>query len=98
MVASWRFAETFCFADRHRCSIGFSSGLRCGSQSRQAYRRMGAEARVRIGFSMSEDVRAIAAQGTRSRHPDYAETQVRSALFRLLYGDELTRAVWPGEA
>jgi hypothetical protein len=64
----------------------------------QAYRRMGAEARVRIGFSMSEDVREIAAQGIRSRHPDYEEAQVRSALFRLLYGDELTRAVWPGEA
>lgn len=64
----------------------------------QAYRRMGAEARVRIGFSMSEDVRQIAAQGIRSRHPDYEEARVRSALFRLLYGDELTQAVWPGEA
>lgn len=64
----------------------------------QAYRRMGAEARVRIGFNMSEDVREIAAEGIRSRHPDYAQAQVRSALFRLLYGDELTRAVWPGDA
>jgi hypothetical protein len=64
----------------------------------QAYRRMGAAARVRIGFSMSEDVREIAAHGIRSRHPDYGQAQVRSALFRLLYGDELTRAVWPDQA
>lgn len=64
----------------------------------QAYRRMGPEARVRIGFSMSEDVRKIAAQGIRSRHSEYTEAQVRYALFRLLYGDELTRAVWPSEA
>jgi hypothetical protein len=64
----------------------------------QAYRRMGPEGRVRIGFSMSEDIRRIAAQGIRSRHAEYTETQVQRALFRLLYGDELTRAVWPSEA
>jgi hypothetical protein len=64
----------------------------------QAYRRMGPEVRVRIGFRMSEDVREIAAQGIRSRHSEYTERQVRVALFRLLYGDELTRAVWPAEA
>ena len=61
----------------------------------RAYRRMGSEERVRIGFNMSEDVREIAAQGIRSRHPEYVEADVRRALFRLLYGDELTSAVWP---
>jgi hypothetical protein len=78
--------------------IPFDTSPEAHEAQMQAYRRMGPEARVRIGFSMSEDVREIAAQGIRSRHPEYAEAQVRSALFRLLYGDELTRAVWPHEA
>jgi hypothetical protein len=63
-----------------------------------AYRRMGPEARVRIAFRLSEEVREVGAQGIRARHPEYSEAQVRGALFRLMYGDELTLAAWPGEA
>ena len=63
-----------------------------------AYRRMGAEARVRIAFRLSEEVREVGAQGIRARHPEYSEAQVRGALFRLMYGDELALAAWPGEA
>ncbi len=47
----------------------------------EAYRRMGRE---------------TALAGIRARHPDYREEQARLALFRLILGDELTRAVWPG--
>jgi hypothetical protein len=61
-----------------------------------AYRRMGAEARVELAARMSDEVREIALAGIRSRHPEYSEDEARDALHRLLYGDELFRAVWPG--
>ena len=64
----------------------------------QAYRGMGSEARVRMAFEMSEDVRRMALEGVRSRHPDYDDERARRAVFRLLLGDDLVRAMWPGEA
>jgi hypothetical protein len=62
------------------------------------YRRIGPEARVRIAFEMSEDVRRMTLDGIRARHPEYDGEQSRRALFRLLLGDDLVRAIWPGEA
>jgi hypothetical protein len=64
----------------------------------QAYRRMGPEARVRIAAEMSEDVRRIALEGIHARHPEYDDERARRALFRLLLGDDLVKAIWPGEA
>jgi hypothetical protein len=64
----------------------------------EVYRRMGPEARVRIAAEMSEDVRRIALQGIRTRHPEYDDERARRALFRLLLGEDLVRAIWPGEA
>jgi hypothetical protein len=61
-----------------------------------AYRRMGPEARVELAARMSDEVREIALAGIQSRHPDYSEDEARDALYRLLYGDELFRAAWPG--
>lgn len=63
-----------------------------------AWRRMGPETRVRVAFEMSEDVRRMAAEGIRARHPDYDDERIRRALFRLLLGEALVRAIWPGEA
>jgi len=61
----------------------------------QAYRRMTPAQRVEIAAQMSEDVRAIAAAGIRARHPHDSADDVRHALFRLLYGDDLFRRAWP---
>ena len=61
-----------------------------------AYRRMGGEGRVAMLAAMSDEVREIALAGIRSRHPTYSESEVHDALHRLLLGDELFRAVWPG--
>lgn len=63
----------------------------------EAYRRMGPEARARIALEMSEDVRRLTLEGIRARHPEYDDERARRALFRLLLGDELVRAIWPGE-
>jgi hypothetical protein len=64
----------------------------------EAYRRMGAEARVRLAVQMSEDARRISLDGIRARHPEYDEERARRALFRLLLGEDRVRALWPDEA
>jgi hypothetical protein len=63
-----------------------------------AYRRMRPEARVALSVRMSEDARKIALSGIRSRHPDYDDERALRALFRLVLGEEVVRAIWPGEA
>jgi len=62
----------------------------------EAYRRMGGKERTAVMFRLNELARATAVAGIRARHAGYGEEQVRLALFRLIFGDELTRAVWPG--
>lgn len=60
-----------------------------------AYRRMSGKERSAVTFRLNQLARETAVEGIRARHPDYGEEQLRLALFRLLFGDELTRAVWP---
>ncbi len=62
-----------------------------------AYRRMSPEERSELALRMSDDVRRIAAEGIKQRHPHYSEREVRRALVALLYGKEAAAKVWPGE-
>lgn len=62
---------------------------------REVHARMSGARRIEIAFEMSAGVREIAADGIRSRHPEYDEVQVRHALHRLLLGDRLFREAWP---
>ena len=59
------------------------------------YRRIGDEKRLELGLRMSSEIRQVAADGIRMRHPGYTEEEVRLALFRLTLGDALFRAAWP---
>lgn len=61
-----------------------------------AYAGMGAAARLEIGIALSEDTRRVTAAGIRSRHPDYDDESVQLALRRLVLGEALFRAAWPG--
>jgi hypothetical protein len=63
-----------------------------------SYRRMGGIGRTAVMFRLTEMARKNAASGIRERHPDYDEEQFRLALFRLRFGDELARQVFPGRA
>ena len=60
-----------------------------------AYRRMGGTDRVQVMFRLSQAARCTAEAGIRTRHPEYDSAQVRLALARLMYGDELVREAWP---
>jgi hypothetical protein len=60
------------------------------------YRRMGGAGRTAVMFRLNDAVRRLAVAGIRARHPGYDEDQVRRAYGRLVLGDALARAVWPG--
>jgi hypothetical protein len=55
-------------------------------------------ARVDLAVRMSEDARLISLDGIRARHPEYDDERTRRALFRLLLGEDVIKAVWPGDA
>jgi hypothetical protein len=68
----------------------------------EVYRRWapddpGAQATIdlELAIRMSEEVREVAADGIRARHPEYGPDQVRFALWRMLHGDDLFRRAWP---
>jgi hypothetical protein len=57
------------------------------------FRSMSASERVALAFQMSEEARAIAADGFRQRHPDASDVEVERAVRRLLLGAELADRV-----
>jgi hypothetical protein len=59
------------------------------------YRAMTASERGELALRMSDDIRRIAAEGIRQRHPEYSEHEVRRALLALLYGADAAAKVWP---
>ena len=60
------------------------------------YRAMTGAQRSELALRMSDDVRRIAAEGIRMRHPEYSDVDVRRALVALLYGMDAAAKVWPG--
>ena len=60
---------------------------------RQTFRRMTPQQRVAAAAEMSEEVRALAETGLRSRHPDYSDEEIRLALVEILLGRELAAKV-----
>ena len=62
-----------------------------------AHRAMSPGERIDLALAMSEDALAIAASGIAARHPEYGDEDVRRALLRLRWGDELYLAVFPDE-
>lgn len=61
------------------------------------WRRMTGEQRLLLAIRMSEDAREISRSGIRHRHPEYDEGEVEWALRRLMLGDPLFTAAWPGQ-
>ena len=61
----------------------------------EAYRRMGGPARAETMFRLTRMARGTSEAGIRGRHPDYGDDQVKMALARLIYGDDLVRRAWP---
>lgn len=62
------------------------------------FRAMTCDQRVAMAVEMSETVRQVAREGVRMRHPGYTDEDVRLTSIRLLLGDELFAAAFPGAA
>jgi hypothetical protein len=60
------------------------------------YRSMPPEQRSALALTMSDDIRRVAAEGIKRRHPDYSDRDVRRALVALLYGRDAASKLWPG--
>jgi hypothetical protein len=62
----------------------------------EVYRHMSGGQRLALALELSDNVRTIAREGIQARHPNYSVREVADALNRLLLGDALFRAAWPG--
>ncbi len=56
-------------------------------------RRLGPEARLKIAFELSDNLRSLVEAGVRQRHPDFDEQRVQQEVLRLMIGDELFQEV-----
>jgi hypothetical protein len=58
-------------------------------------RRLGPEARAKMAFAMSDNLRSIVESGVRFRHPDYDEQEIQKEVLRLMIGESLFKQVYP---
>jgi hypothetical protein len=77
-------------------AVPLDTSQRAFDVQRDVYRRMGGAGRTAVMFRLNDAVRRLTMAGIRARHPGYDEEQVRQAYGRLVLGDVLARAVWPG--
>lgn len=61
----------------------------------EVYRRMTPAERLRVGLELTQMSRDLLAQGIRSRHPHYSDSQVRWALIRAWIGRDLFARAYP---
>jgi hypothetical protein len=54
------------------------------ARQRETFRRMTPEQRLAAAAEMSDEIRAVAEDGIRHRHPDYTDDQIRAALVAIL--------------
>jgi hypothetical protein len=63
----------------------------------EIYRRMTGAERVAVTYRLNALARETSMAGIRARHPAYSDEELKRALFRIMHGDALTRAVWPDQ-
>lgn len=62
---------------------------------RRVLRAMSMARKLQLVDEFCESLRATSMAGIRARHPTYSDQEVKWALWRMLYGDELFRRAWP---
>ena len=62
-------------------------------QQLAAFRAMTPSERVAVAAAMSDEIRALAEDGIRDRHPTYTDAQVADELADILLGPELAAIV-----
>ena len=61
----------------------------------EALRQLGREGRLHAGINLTRTSRKLLIEGIQRRHPDYNDTQIKLAYFKLLLPDELFLAAYP---
>lgn len=65
------------------------TSFEAGEVQRATFRRMRPSERAALGIQMSDEARALAADGLRHRRPGATESEIQRALRRLMLGDAL---------
>lgn len=60
-------------------------------------RRLRPEARLKMAFELSDNLRSIVEAGVRLRHPDYNERKIQQEVLRLMIGDRLFKEIFNKE-
>ena len=58
-------------------------------------RRIGPEARLKMAFELSDNLRSIVEAGVRGRHRDYNERQIKREVLHIMIGDVLYKQIFP---
>jgi len=58
-------------------------------------RRLRPEARLKMAFEMSDNLRSIVEAGVRMRHPNYDEQQIQREVVRLMVGEARFEQMYP---
>ena len=58
-------------------------------------RRLGPEARLKMAFEMSDNLRSIVEAGVKGRHPNYDEQKIKQEVLRLMIGEALFKQIYP---
>jgi len=58
-------------------------------------RRLGPEARLKMAFELSDNLRSIVEAGVRERNPNYDEQKIKREVLRLMIGDALFKQIYP---
>ena len=61
-------------------------------------RRLGQEARLKMAFELSDNLRSIVEAGVRGRNPSYDEQEIKQEVLRLMIGERLYREAFGDEA
>ena len=56
-------------------------------------RKLGPDARARMAFELSDNLRDRVEAGIRHRHPDFSEKEVKLEVLRLMIGDKLYKQI-----
>jgi hypothetical protein len=57
-------------------------------------RRLGPEARLKMAFELSDNLRSIVEAGVRGRNPNYDEQKIKQEVLRLMIGETLFRQIY----
>ena len=76
-------------------AIPLDTTIEAARKQFEILRRLGPEARLKMAFELSDNLRSLVEAGVRQRHPDFDEQRVQQEVLRLMVGEALFRQIHP---